>query len=106
MRLRWDQRLIAAFLLSGAVSVGCATARVEEPAGGLVANSVLSGNVEAALGADPATSGRRISVASYSGIVELSGSVASRDERAAATSVALSVAGVELVLNVLQLEDR
>jgi len=49
---------------------------------------------------------RSAKLASYSGIVELSGSVRSSDERSEATSVALSVDGVETVLNVLRLEER
>ena len=62
-------------------------------------DSVIAATIKAGLLDNRHTSGTRINVDSYQGVVQLSGFARSEDEKAAATRVAESVEGVKKVLN-------
>ena len=62
-------------------------------------DSVIAATIKAGLLDNRHTSGTRINVDSYQGVVQLSGFARSEDEKAAATRVAESVEGVKQVLN-------
>jgi hyperosmotically inducible protein len=62
-------------------------------------DAVIAATIKAALLDNRNTSGTRINVDSYRGVVQLSGFARSEGEKAAATRVAEGVAGVEKVLN-------
>jgi hyperosmotically inducible protein len=64
-----------------------------------VDDSVIAATIKAGLLDNKNTSGTRINVDSYQGVVQLSGFARSEDEKAAATKVAESVDGVKKVLN-------
>ena len=62
-------------------------------------DAVIAATIKAGLLDNRNTSGTRINVDSYQGVVQLSGFARSEGEKAAATAVAESVAGVKKVLN-------
>jgi hyperosmotically inducible periplasmic protein len=64
-----------------------------------VDDSVIAATIKAGLLDNKDTSGTRISVDSYQGVVQLSGFARSEVEKATATKVAESVTGVKKVLN-------
>ncbi len=76
--------------------------RSQETAGMAVDDTVLSTKVKSALFANPVTKARQINVATADGVVQLSGFVDSANEKATATEVARSVAGVRSVKNELE----
>ena len=76
-----------------------ASAQARQAATDPVDDSVIAATIKAGLLDNKNTSGTRINVDSYQGIVQLSGFARSEEEKAAATKVAESVDGVKKVLN-------
>ena len=72
--------------------------------GAVIDDAVISTKVKAALAANPQTSAMSINVETHHGTVQLSGKVASDQEKAEATRVAAAVEGVESVENVLTVQ--
>ena len=82
--------MAVAILLSGALTVGCATA-VNPSA---IADAQTAARVKTALVNDPAIGGRAIEVRAAQGVVELSGRVQTPEERDRAVALARAVTGV------------
>ena len=82
-----------------AALAACAATRTQQSAGEHIDDSVITAKVKAALIHDPATKARQIEVDTFRGTVQLNGFVDSAAEKAAATSVAHSVSGVQNVRN-------
>jgi osmotically-inducible protein OsmY len=95
-------RALAAALLAGAIVVGCANTPTHESTGAYVDDSAITTKVMAALVGDPVTKARDISVKTYRGVVQLSGFVASDEERHEAVQDARSVEGVRDVEDEMQ----
>jgi hyperosmotically inducible periplasmic protein len=96
-------RTACAALLGGAIVVGCANTPVDESTDAHSDDSALTTKVMAALAGDPAAEARDISVKTYRGVVQLSGWVASDEERHQAVQDARSVAGVRDVEDAMQI---
>jgi hyperosmotically inducible protein len=90
-------RFLAA--LAALVLLLAAPAQAQQAATDPVDDSVIAATIKAGLLDNKNTSGTRINVDSYQGIVQLSGFARSEEEKAAATKVAESVDGVKKVLN-------
>ena len=97
----WTRALSAA-LLGGAMLVGCANTATHESTGTYIDDSAVTTKVMAALGGDPVTKAREISVKTYRGVVQLSGFVASEEERHEAVQDARKVEGVRDVEDEMQ----
>jgi hyperosmotically inducible periplasmic protein len=76
-----------------------APAQAQQAATDPADDSVIAATIRAGLLDNKNTSGTRINVDSYQGVVQLSGFARSEEEKAAATRVAESAAGVKKVLN-------
>jgi len=76
-----------------------APARAEQSSTDPADDSFIAATIKAGLLDNKNTSGTRINVDSYQGVVQLSGFARSEGEKTAATKVAESVAGVKKVLN-------
>ena len=74
-------------------------------AGRVIDDSVITGEVKAALIADPTTKAHQISVETFKGVVQLSGFVDTAEARSRATQVAQQVDGVKSVKNELALRN-
>jgi osmotically-inducible protein OsmY len=74
-------------------------------AGRVIDDSVITGEVKAALIADPTTKAHQISVETFKGVVQLSGFVDTAEARSRATQVAQQVDGVKQVKNELALRN-
>jgi len=85
--------------LAALVLLLAAPAQAQQVATDPVDDSVIAATIKAGLLDNKNTSGTRINVDSYQGIVQLSGFARSEEEKAAATKVAESVDGVKKVLN-------
>src|SRR5512137_1859198 len=85
--------------LAALVLLLTAPAQARQAATDPVDDSVIAATIKAGLLDNKNTSGTRINVDSYQGIVQLSGFARSEEEKAAATKVAESVDGVKKVLN-------
>jgi hyperosmotically inducible periplasmic protein len=81
-----------AFLLAG-------PAHAQQSSSDTADDSVIAATIKAALLDNTHTSGTRINVDCYWGVVQLSGFARSEDEKAYATKVAASVSGVKQVVN-------
>ena len=99
--------------MMGAAAAACTTTKDEGPtehaaanAGRVVDDSVITGQVKAALVADPTTKAHQISVETFQGVVQLSGFVDSSEARSRATQVAKQVEGVKNVKNDLELRNN
>jgi len=71
----------------------------QQPSTDTVDDSVIAATIKAGLLDNRNTSGTRINVDSYQGVVQLSGFARSEGEKTAATKVAESVSGVKKVVN-------
>jgi hyperosmotically inducible periplasmic protein len=80
------------FLLTG-------TANAQQSSTDTVDDSMIAATIKAGLLDNRNTSGTRINVDSYQGVVQLSGFARSESEKTAATKVAESVSGVKQVVN-------
>lgn len=81
----------------------CAGTRTKESTGEYVDDSVITSKVKAALIADPVTKARQIDVETFKGTVQLSGFVATAQEKEKAGEIARGVKGVVQVKNNLSL---
>jgi len=73
---------------------------------GLTRRDETTAQVEEKLASDERTKDRTIEVSAQAGKVTLRGGVASDDEKAAAEAIAQSVAGVDVVINELVVQDE
>ena len=92
---------LAMLLLMGA---GCASTPQQESTGELFDDSVITTKVKTAILSDANLKFFEIHVATSRGVVELSGTVTSKDAIDKATQVARGVAGVKSVKNDLQVK--
>ena len=95
-----------ALLLLTAMLLGMSTANAAKSAAEVEENVVLTARVKAALIADEVTKARQIHIETYSGIIQLSGFVATNDEKMRAEKLAASVPGVLEVRNALEIRQR
>jgi hyperosmotically inducible protein len=93
MKIFFPTALAAIFLLL------TAPAHAQQSATNTADDSEIAATIKAGLLDNRNTSGTRINVDSYQGVVQLSGFARSEGEKTAATKVAESVAGVKKVLN-------
>jgi osmotically-inducible protein OsmY len=91
--------------LAAAALVGCAATPHHESTGQSFDDATVTSKVKADFIEDPLTKGRDISVATAHGVVQLSGSVDSKEQRDEAARVAKAVPGVGSVDNELQLKQ-
>ena len=77
----------------------CAGSRTKESTGEYVDDSVITSSVKAALIADPVTKAREIKVETFKGTVQLSGLVATAQEKDKAAEIARKTKGVVEVRN-------
>ena len=85
--------------LAALVLLLAAPAQAQQAATDPVDDSMIAATIKAGLLDNRNTSGTRINVDSYQGVVQLSGFARSEGEKTAATKVAESVDGVKKVLN-------
>jgi osmotically-inducible protein OsmY len=97
---------VALCLALPVVWAGCASTPTRESTGEYVDDSVLTGKVKAALGADKTLSLFQISVETYKGVVQLSGFVNSQAVADRAVAVAQGVGGVREVKNSLVVKPQ
>ena len=97
---------LCASTLAVALLVGCAATPSHEATGQAFDDATITGKVKADFIEDPLTKGRDISVTTKLGVVYLSGSVDSREQRAEAVRVAKAVPGVRRVDNQLQVQPK
>lgn len=95
-----------ALLLFAAMLPGMSTASAAKPAAEVEENLALTARVKAALIADDVTEARRIHIETYRGIIQLSGFVATNEEKMRAERLAASVPGVLEVRNALEIRQR
>ncbi len=95
--------LYVSVLLAGAL-LACAATPRHESTGAYLDDASVTSKVKADLIKDPLTKARDISGTAVRGVVQLSGFVASRDQRAEAERVAKAIPGVLSVDNALQLQ--
>ena len=89
--------LFATLILAGAV--GCAPTQTHEGTGQYVDDSVITTKVKAAILSEPGLKVSEINVETFTGVVQLSGFVNSREDINAATALARNVGGVTEVKN-------
>ena len=89
--------LIFALILG--LNAGCSSTPNEESAGEFFDSSLITAKVKAMLVDDPITSGFRIKVNTYKGLVQLSGFVNTKEEKQRAELIARQVPGVTAVVN-------
>ncbi len=92
----------AALLLVSAV--GCAPTATREGTGEYVDDAVITTKVKAAIFNEPNLKSNEINVETYKGTVQLSGFVQTETERARATTLVRTVAGVQAVRNDIRLK--
>ena len=92
---------LAMLLLMGA---GCASTPQQESTGEILDDSVITTKVKSAILGDANLKFFEINVATARGVVELSGTVSSKDAVDKATQVTRGVAGVKSVKNDLQVK--
>lgn len=91
---------LAAFLLLAA----CGSTPQQESTGEFFDSSIITAKVKANLVDDPVTGVFRIKVNTYKGVVELTGTVYSQEEKTRAGRIAAAVEGVQEVRNLLQVQ--
>lgn len=100
-------KLWTAWFAAICLAMAACDATAKEPGNDRVAivdDTVISGTVVRALEEDPLFERHGIYVETYRGAVQLSGWVATPEQRARATSIARGIAGVRSVTNELELE--
>ena len=94
---------LAALLVSGLgltlAGSGCASTSTSESTGQYVDDSAITVKVKAALVKDDTVKAREVNVETFKGIVQLSGFVATAEEKAQAGRIAAAVSGVADVKN-------
>jgi len=96
------KQTLVAVIAGIAMTVGtsaCSATRTQKSPGEQLDDSVITGNVKAALIADPVTKARQIDVEVRRGVVQLNGFVDSAAEKAQATTVTTRIDGVMEVQN-------
>ncbi len=83
---------------------GCATTATRESTGEYVDDSAITTKVKAAFVKDEVVKARQVSVETYKGTVQLSGFVATPEEKARAERLAAGVAGVRSVSNRIEIK--
>lgn len=91
-----NRSLLLALLL---VTTACTSTPDQESTGELFDNSLITAKIKAKLFDDPVTSGFRIKVDTFKGVVQLSGFVYTNDERKRAVRIASQVEGVIKIEN-------
>lgn len=94
--------LLAAFLVTGGLAA-CASAPREAHVAEVPDDPVISGYVRTALRADPLCARLPIYVETYRGAVQLSGAVATPEQKTRAAEIARAAPGVRSVTNELEL---
>ncbi len=99
--MNFKQTLVAviAGIAMTAGTVACSATRTQKAPGEQLDDTVVLGNVKAALIADSATDANQIDVEVRRGVVQLNGFVDSSKEKSAATTIASGVKGVMEVQN-------
>jgi len=94
------RRTIACFFaaLIVALAAGCASTSSLDSTGEYVSDTVLTGQVKAALFSEAALKSDEIKVQTYRGVVRLSGFVSSTADEDTAVAIARGVAGVKSVM--------
>ena len=82
----------------------CSSTPNQESTGEFFDSSVITAKIKSRLIDDPVTGGFRIRVSTYKGVVELTGTVYTQDEKTRAALIAAEVEGVVQVNNHLQVE--
>lgn len=85
--------------LGGAFVSGCSSTSTRESTGQYIDSSALTAKVKAALVSDEVVKARDVQVETFKSTVQLSGFVDTEAQKERATSVALSVPGVQVVKN-------
>lgn len=100
-------RFLAAFALvaSSALFSGCAGTPTRESTGEYNDNAAITARVKTALISDPVTKARDVQVESFRGTVQLSGFVATAEEKIRAEQVARRVDGVRVVQNNISIKQ-
>lgn len=98
-RLRSAIALALCLGVGGLTIAGCASTATSESAGEYVDNAAITAKVKEKYLADPGIKSLKIEVATYKGVVQLTGFVESADQKARAEQLAASVQGVESVKN-------
>jgi osmotically-inducible protein OsmY len=102
--MRSNSGLFWASGLAAAALVGCAATPHHESTGQSFDDATVTSKVKADFIEDPLTKGRDISVTTEHGVVRLSGSVDSKEQRDEAVRVAKAAPGVRSVDDELQLK--
>lgn len=97
------QKSIAAALAAAALLAGAACSR-DRTAGQSVDDAAVSTKVKAALAQDPAVKAIEVTVDTFKGTVQLSGWVATPEEKSRAEEIAKGVPGVKTVENKITLK--
>jgi osmotically-inducible protein OsmY len=85
-------------------TLGCASTRTHEGTGEYVDDSVITTKVKTAIFTEPGLKVSEVKVATFKGVVQLSGFVSSRADIKDAVRVASAVNGVKSVTNDMQLK--
>jgi hyperosmotically inducible protein len=91
-----------AALLTGSLlpfTAGCSATSTRESTGEYVDDSAITTKVKAELVRDKTVKARQVDVATFKGVVQLSGFVDSQEEKAIAAQLAANVRGVQSVTN-------
>jgi len=88
------------------VLMGCAGNRYERSTGEYIDDKALNSRVRSALGENPEFKFGDVSVASFRGVVQLSGFVNTTDQKKTAGTIAEKVQGVKTVENNITVKDK
>lgn len=94
------------FVLAGGavLQTGCGSTATRQSTGEYIDDAAITAKVKSALASDDLVKAREVNVETYKGVVQLSGFVATVEERIQAGLVAAGVTGVQSVTNNLQLK--
>lgn len=98
--------VLAMLALPVAFVAGCKSTPAGESAGDYASDASVTARVKAALLADPGLKSLAVSVATYRGVVQLSGNVNSEEEIQKAVAVSRSVSGVQSINNDLHIKPQ
>jgi hypothetical protein len=101
MKMNWSFQLVARFLSATALLtvVGCASTRYDRTAGEYFDDKMLVSRVKSALDDQPVYKYPDVKVNTYRGVVQLSGFVATAQQKEAASEIARRVRGVAQIEN-------
>lgn len=95
-------RLLSLFLCAGLYAVvvsGCASTSENRSTGEYIDDQTINARVKTAFLRDESVAGFNVSTTTFDGVVQLSGFVASEDQRQQAENLAMGIAGVKTVIN-------